>query len=117
MNSDIQVLLDDADEEQWEYLQEALSHYLEVNLKTAYDEWKKKHPKALPQKVLQIGGNVYQFFNQDKRETNEKGVIYDQLLLEYDCPNGTKYPLPLQGYGAVSQFFIRSEDLVKKKFS
>jgi len=117
-NSDIKTLFDDVDEDSWEFVQDAFGAYLENELKESYREWLKMKPFKIPSRVIQLGGNVYQFFNRDPRETDADGVVYDQLLMEYVCTEvDTKYGLPLKGYDAVPQYFIKSKNLKALDFS
>ncbi|MEJ7645517.1 MAG: DUF1963 domain-containing protein [Chryseolinea sp.] len=117
-NSDIKALFDEVDEDLWKVVQDAFAQYLENDLKTSYQAWWKKQPIKKPPRVIQIGGNVYQFFNRDPRVIDDKGVVYDRLLMEYECTDDdTKHGLPLKGYDAVPQFFMNSEDLKALNFS
>jgi uncharacterized protein YwqG len=118
-NSDIKALFDDeVDEDLWKRMQDAFAEYLENELKISYHTWWKKQSIKKPPRVIQIGGNVYQFFNEDPRVIDDKGVVYDRLLIEYECTeDDTKYGLPLKGYDAVPQFFMNSEDLKALDFS
>jgi len=117
-NSDIETLFDDVDEELWEFVQDTFSAYLEIELKESYRAWLKMQSFKIPSRVIQIGGNVYQFFSRDRREIDNDGVVYDQLLMEYVCTEeDTKYGLPLKGYDAVPQFFINSRNLKAQEFS